>query len=233
MTMPARKWAAYALVFVALLLFFDTDTFLRTNWSPLHVPLDVPSELALAYALAVSGAITLLAPTLIRIAGGFAPGDSVKAPSLDQESAESRLRRRLPLRPRLSALDRGVVGSMAVLLLLVPTFLIVDWHTTPKGIYVQLSTTGLAMQDTDGPIIVSVRWHSGSDQFFLNGKATRRDELATALKAQLARRPNWVVVVEADADVDFAAPVYVMDVINSLRAKTVMLTPRLKEQYTH
>jgi hypothetical protein len=39
-----------------LSLLFDTLTFLRTNWSPLHIPMFAANELAIGYVLAVVGA---------------------------------------------------------------------------------------------------------------------------------------------------------------------------------
>jgi biopolymer transport protein ExbD len=236
MVTPPRKRAGYALLTAGLLLFFDTETFLRTNWSPLHVPLSVPAELMLSYVLLLCGTVAFLAPILVRMVSNYAPGGSVRTGErFEYESVELRLRGRLPLQPRRSALsDRGVVGGTIVLLLLVPAFLMIEWqHPTPKGIYVQLSAAHYwdSNQDNaEGPIIVSVKRQDDSAQIFLNGKEIRREELEQALKAELARRANWVVFVEGDNSLPYAEPMHVLDVGHALHAKVVILTPKLKEE---
>ncbi len=72
--------------------------------------------------------------------------------------------------------------------------------------------------------------HSDATRMLLNGKEINREELAPALKAALAERANWEVHVEGDDSVPYADPMYVVDVVNSLYAKAVILTPQLKEQ---
>jgi biopolymer transport protein ExbD len=236
MVMPPRKRAGYALLTAGLLLFFDTETFLRTNWSPLHVPLSVPAELMLSYVLLLCGTVAFLAPILVRMVSNYAPGGSVRTGErFEYESVELRLRGRLPLKAKRSALsDRGVVGGTIFLLLLVPAFLMIEWqHPMPRGIYVQLSAAHYqdSIQDNaEGPIIVTVKLHDDSAQFLLNGKEIRREDLEPALKAELARRANWVVFVEGDNSLPYAEPMHVFDVGHALHAKVVILTPKLKEE---
>ena len=67
MAIPPRRWVGYALLIVGLSLLFDTYTFLRTDRSPLHVPISVPNELVLGYSLGFVGIVVLLGPALIRI----------------------------------------------------------------------------------------------------------------------------------------------------------------------
>ena len=74
--MPPRRWVGYALFVAGLSFLFDTYTFLRTNWSPLHVPMYADNELALGYILAVVGVELLLAPRLIRVLDRYVPDAS-------------------------------------------------------------------------------------------------------------------------------------------------------------
>src|SRR5689334_284238 len=67
MVMPPRRWVGYALLAGGLSLLFDTLTFLRTNWSPLKVPIYAANELAIGCFLPVVGVLLLLAPTLKRM----------------------------------------------------------------------------------------------------------------------------------------------------------------------
>jgi uncharacterized protein YjeT (DUF2065 family) len=78
MAIPARRWVGYALIVAGLSLLYDTYTFLRTNWSPFHVPMYAPSELQLGYLLIVGGVVLLLAPALIRMVDNYAPDASMK-----------------------------------------------------------------------------------------------------------------------------------------------------------
>ena len=78
MATPPRRWVGYALLIAGLSLLFDTYTFLRTNWSPLHVPMFIANELALGYSFAVVGVIVLFAPTLVRMVDSYAPDASMK-----------------------------------------------------------------------------------------------------------------------------------------------------------
>ncbi|HWZ84169.1 MAG TPA: biopolymer transporter ExbD [Terriglobales bacterium] len=235
MATPPRRWVGYALLITGLLLLFDTETFLRTNWSPLHVSMSVPTELAVAYLLSASGIIAFLAPSLMRIVGSFAPDASVKvAQAFPHQSVEVRLRRRLPLQRKFSALpNRALVGGATILLLLIPAFLMVTQQTPAKGIYVHLTPQlhrGPNENCLEGPIVIRLTGQNEKSRMLVNGKELRREELEPFLKAALARRANWEVFIEGDDSVSYADPMYAIDVINALHAKAVILTPKLKGQ---
>jgi biopolymer transport protein ExbD len=234
--MPSRRWVGYPLLVIGLLLLFDTETFTRTNWSPLHVPMSVPAELAWAYLLVASGIVTLLAPTLIRMVSSFAPDDSVRVgQAFPHQSVELRRKRRLPLRRQFSALpNRALVGGATMLLLLIPAFLMAVQQFPPaRGIYVRLFPRNHWEPNAncpEGPIVVRVEWQDESSQMVLNGKQVRPAELERALKTELARRPNREVFVEGENSVPYADVMYVVDVASALYANAVILTPKLKEQ---
>src|SRR6202035_1560052 len=98
MAIPPRRWVGYALLTAGLSLLFDTLTFLRTNWSPLHIPMYAGNELAIGYLLAVVGALLLLASTLIQMLDRYAPHASKKTGAwLGRQSVESHVQRQLPL----------------------------------------------------------------------------------------------------------------------------------------
>jgi hypothetical protein len=75
---PTRRWVGYALLAYGVALLFDTYTFLRTNWSPLRVPMSVITELALGYTLVTLGLVVLLWPMLSYLVDDFAPDESMK-----------------------------------------------------------------------------------------------------------------------------------------------------------
>lgn len=243
MAVPARRWVGYALLLTGLLFLFDADTFLRTNRSPLEIPMYVATELAWAYLLGAVGILTLIAPILIRVAptllrfvSSFAPDASVKiGQGFAHQSVELRLQQRLPLKRKFSSLpNRAQVGGPLMLLLAMPAFLMVVMQYPPaEGIYVRLAPRHYRKSDENclqGPIIVTLNRDHETTRMLLDGKETGRKELASALKAALARRADWEVQVEGDDSVPYDDPMYVVDVVSSLHAKAVILTPKLKEQ---
>jgi biopolymer transport protein ExbD len=230
-----RKWAGYALLIVGGLMLFDTYTFLRTNWSPLRIPMYASNELELGYVFAVIGIVVLFAPALIRAVDDCAPDTSVKmASGIADQSVEWRRQRRLPLKKKFSTPNRGVVGGAAVLLVLVPTFLmVIENDQNNRGIYVWLTPQPGRGPDENclaGPIVVTVKHKESSSLFLVDGAEISRGELGRALKTKLAPRANWEVFVEAEDAVDFSDAMEAIEVVNSLQAKAVILTSRLKEQ---
>lgn len=67
MAIPLRRWVGYALLAAGLCFLFDTLTFLRTNWSPLRIPMYAANELATGCLLSGMGVLLLSAPTLKRM----------------------------------------------------------------------------------------------------------------------------------------------------------------------
>jgi biopolymer transport protein ExbD len=231
MAIPPRRWVGYALLIAGLSLLYDT--FLRTNWSPLHVPMYAPSELELGYLLIVGGVGLLLTPTLLHMLDNYAPDASMKmGECLAYESVEFRRQQRLPLKKRLSMLpNRGLIGGPVILLLLIPMFLLVSPQES-RGVYIRLTPQRGRGPDENclaGPIVVTINQH-GSLKLLLNGTEVSREEFERALKSKLAERADWEVFVEGDDSVSFADPLYAIDVVNDLHAKAVILTPNLKQQ---
>jgi biopolymer transport protein ExbD len=235
MAIPPRRWVGYALLIAGLSLLFDTYTFLRTNWSPLHVPMFVANELALGYSFAVVGVVVLFAPTLIRMVDSYAPDASMKmGEGLAHESVELRRQRRLPLGRKFATFpNRGLVGGAMILLLLAPAFVMVTQNDLASGIYVRLIPRHHSGPDDiclAGPIVVTIRQQGSVIKVLLNGIEVSREEFERALKSKLAERANWEVFVESDDTLSFADPMYAIDAINDLHAKAVILTPKLKRQ---
>ena len=186
--------------------------------------------------MAVGGVTLLLAPSLLRVFDSYAPDASMKmGEGLAHESVELRRTRRLPLKKRLSVLpNRGLVGGVVMLLLLIPMFLMVVRQES-NGIYIRLTPRRGRGPDENclvGPIVVKVEPRDASRQMLLNGTEVGREQLERALRAKLSTRANWEVFVEGDDSVPFADPMYVIDVINALHAKAVILTPKLRRQMT-
>lgn len=99
MAIPPRRWVGYALLTAGLSLLFDTLTFLRTNWSPLKIPMYAENELAIGYVVTALGVLLLLAPVLKRMLDRYAPDSSAKTePQLPQQSIDVHRQRSSPCR---------------------------------------------------------------------------------------------------------------------------------------
>src|SRR5437762_1344240 len=88
MAIPPRRWVGYALLAGGLSLLFDTLTFLRTNWSPLKIPMYAQNELAVGYLVTVVGVLLLSAPALNRMLDRYAPDASATEPQLPKQSID-------------------------------------------------------------------------------------------------------------------------------------------------
>lgn len=233
MAASSVRWVGYALLALSSLFLLDTYTFLYTNWSPFHIPMDADLELALGYLYLLCGVSMLVVPRLLSMGGTCAPDGSMRiGQGLAHESVELRTRRRLPLKKRLSLLpNRGLLGAPIVLLLLGMFFTIGPRPSV--GVQVRLTSQrrgGIDERCLVGPIVVAVRGDRTSNRMFLNGAEVTAQELPLALKSQLSTRANWEVFVEADDLVSFDDAMTAIDVAHSLHANTVMLTPKLKQQ---
>ena len=177
--------------------------------------------------------VALFAEAPVRMLPPFAWEASLKLQEGTHESVEFRRQRRLPLRKKFTVLpNRGLVGGTMVLLLLAPVFVLVTQHDLARGIYVRLVPHHFGPDENclDGPIVVTVKQHGRASQLFLNDTKVSHEQLAPALTSKLARRANWEVFVEGDDMADYSEPMFAIDVINSIHAKAVILTPKLKSE---
>ncbi|HZI56577.1 MAG TPA: carboxypeptidase-like regulatory domain-containing protein [Verrucomicrobiae bacterium] len=87
MAIPSRRWIGYAFLAAGLCLLFDTLTFLRTNWSPLKIPMYAENELAIGYLLTVVGVLLLLAPALNRVLNRYAPNIAMPTGGLPEQQS--------------------------------------------------------------------------------------------------------------------------------------------------
>jgi biopolymer transport protein ExbD len=101
-----------------------------------------------------------------------------------------------------------------------------------KGLHVFASTQHLlkAQSDPAGPLVVSAQRRNGNVRFLVGGNPVPLENLHDALKKELSRRADWVVFVEGDDDLPFQNIVEVIDIANSLHARSVMLTPGMRRE---
>ncbi len=236
MGMPLRRFVGYAALLGGALLFFDTEESLRTGLSPLYIPMYANNEICLASIFLGAGLVMLFGPSLARMIASYGAGDEAKVePGFEAKSVEERRRKRLPLRRRLAALpDRGVIFGMPVMVLLVVmTFL--NLPPTPRGIYVAIAPRGTAPAPTNSetPVIVQVELRDKSDllapRIRVQGNEVAADALPEILKQEFARRGSWVVFIYGDANLNFQSVASVVDVVNGLGARPVLVGRRGSE----
>jgi len=235
MAIPPRRWVVYALVIAGLSLLFDTYTFLRTNWSPLHVPMFAPTELTLGYSLAVVGVAVLVAPVVIWLGDSCAPDSSMKrGEGLAHESVELRRQRRvrkLPLRRPISGLAGfGLVGGIIYALIAIAMMMMtVAFVNTPRGLWVRLLKRGAVPQNSDSwtdPLVVLAK-DGGPGQrsnLYVNSKLVAWEDFDHVLKQELSRRREWVVYVGGDDAVAWQDVVILIDMAHREQATAYLIT---------
>jgi biopolymer transport protein ExbD len=193
--------------------------------------MSVSAELTFGYALIVAGICTFVAPTLLSVISEIAPDASMKmGQDLAQPSIESRRRARLRLKDKISVLpNRGLIG-VVFLVLSVPMFLSMLGPES-QGIYVHLSPAQrLATKCVNDAIVITVKKHNRDIRVTVNGMGIPRNDVWQALVPKLSVRANWEVFVDADQDVDVSDLIAAVEIIRSLGAKPIILTPSLKKQ---
>jgi biopolymer transport protein ExbD len=143
-------------------------------------------------------------------------------------------RRKLPLKLRLSRLPPfGLVYAVILAAALIPTFLIFlyawGYDRRSVGIEVHLANLGPLKAAADSwtkPLVVRIENASAGSppRLYLNSKAIAWEALGPALKGELKSRPDWVIYVEADRDVNWGDAVNAMGIIRGVGANVVLLT---------
>lgn len=149
---------------------------------------------------------------------------------------------RFPPQKPISALPTFGFFCATILSLLVISFMMIyAIHPHPKGIrvlirssYPEITSTGAVEQ----PIVVRIE-DVGPDfpyRLYVNSKPVPRNELESALRDELKRRPDWIVGVEADPNLPWMAVVDAVDLIKQMQARAVLLTPEtskwMRERYS-
>jgi biopolymer transport protein ExbD len=78
--------------------------------------------------------------------------------------------------------------------------------------------------------VIIIKSDESSAKMFINGANVNAQDLPAELRRELATRAHWEVFVDADESVQFATVMYVIDTVQSLHAKAVMMTPSLRKE---
>jgi biopolymer transport protein ExbD len=146
---------------------------------------------------------------------------------------EERQQQRFPLSRKMPTLNHFVMFAIIVLMILWAIFLIERTQYPPVvGVWTLIAPRfyAAAYADPAGPIIVRIRRGAPSIRLSINGAELKREDFRGQLKAELSRRADWVVFVDGDEDLRVDENVAVVDAIRGLKAKVVLLTPKLKQE---
>ena len=136
-------------------------------------------------------------------------------------------RRRLSVMGAASTLPTiGYMYALTYLLLflLYAPFELAKWHHS-HGVFSRLVRPGITYDSSTTGLLVNV---SRSGQLFLNSVPVDANQLSKSLEAELARRADWSVYIEADADLQYQSVIEAMDLVRSAHGKIVLLTPNIR-----
>jgi biopolymer transport protein ExbD len=135
---------------------------------------------------------------------------------------------------RFTTLPPFGLTAVLVVVLTAVFFWIQPIQRNLRGIYVHLFAERVAPRTTariEEPIVLRVVLGPAPDyqwRYFLNSKPIAREQLGTALLAELKLRSEWVVYVDGDREIPYEAAVSAMDEALGVKARVVLLTPKMK-----
>jgi biopolymer transport protein ExbD len=140
------------------------------------------------------------------------------------------MRRKWPLLGRMSMLPSfGLMGALFLFVGLSGMMVFSDPSSRGLRVSISAGDYAKAMADREvAPLIVRVEQHNKKVSYLVEGKRVDSSDLDAALKHALSQRANWTVFVEGDRGLPYNDIVFVIDRAHELRAKVVMLTPRMR-----
>jgi biopolymer transport protein ExbD len=131
---------------------------------------------------------------------------------------------------KLSLVQHLPIFIISGLMILVVLEMVISTPLTPKGIYVSLAApqATVAPANPEPALVVQVQLvrdrHTYIVVYRVQGQVVVSEgDLAPALKRELARRSPWVVYIYGDDDLPFSAVTRVVDVVNGVGARPVLV----------
>jgi biopolymer transport protein ExbD len=101
----------------------------------------------------------------------------------------------------------------------------------PRGLFLKIHEQSSFTQKSPWPETMSV--YVGPDnRFYVNSHPVAPESLRANLGQELGKRVVWMVYFEADDNASVANAVYAMDAIQSVEAKIIWITPKVREEYS-
>ena len=138
---------------------------------------------------------------------------------------------KLPLRPPFRRPPHfGVVAAFVYFVVLAPVWIITADHAIPIGLPVYLLQSPSKFRDNKfvEPIVVQIRdvGPTRLPELYVNSVVVSWEDLRKTLRAELGKRPEWVVYVKADPNIPYANITTVASHVRHLQGKVVLLTPQ-------
>jgi len=180
-------------------------------------------------SLITTGVLILVGSSLLFLAHGTRraeqlPPTEVAAAHGNEPTALSNLRR-LPRNELVSGLPSfALLASVVLLLVLIPFWLLVFWKAPAQGLWIFIDKISVSkpVGVAAKPIIIRI---DKEGLVFVDGRSVSNEGFSLALKQALGRRPDWVVYLDADPDLSFQVPAAVLNTINELGARAILVTP--------
>jgi biopolymer transport protein ExbD len=129
------------------------------------------------------------------------------------------LKRRVRVTPAFS-----LAAMIDIIFLLLMFFMLTSKFVTPNALNLQLPSSSSKTMASPA-LAVSV---NGRGQYFLDGTPTQKDRLFSALSAKIRASnedpKNTTITVVADKTVPLDNVVFILDIANRLRVKTILAT---------
>jgi len=130
----------------------------------------------------------------------------------------------------MASLNAFSVSWICVLMTLVTIFMIIR-PLPSRGLPIDwIERSHISTTESPWAETMSV-YVAPPEQFLVNGKAIKREELEAKLREELGRRAEWTVYVEADDYTQFSDTLYAIDAIQGLGGKVVWITPKMREEW--
>jgi biopolymer transport protein ExbD len=130
----------------------------------------------------------------------------------------------------MASLNAFSVSWICVLMTLVIIFQIMS-PPTQRGLYVDwIKRSHISAIESPWPETMSV-YIKQPEALYINGEAVKWDDFERKLRAELGRRAEWTVYVEADNNTAFMGTVHVIDTVQALGGKVVWITPQTRAEW--
>ena len=181
--------------------------------------------------LLILGLVVVISPEAGRIDRDLLAGPSIEQDSPREEQFRAWERRRTRTRVKLSLLPHVPIILISGLMILVVVEMVVSTRTWPsRGFYVSITSPSTLppTTNTETAVVVQVQRRAKSDYkspplFRIQGDVVAPEELRDALKRELGRCSPWVVYIYGDDDLPFADIAYVVEFVNGLGARPVLV----------
>lgn len=135
------------------------------------------------------------------------------------------LKRRVRVTPSFS-----LAAMIDIIFLLLMFFMLTSKFVTPNALNLQLpSSNSKTMASPSLAVSVNIK-----GEYFLDGARTRkealRDALASKIRATKQEPQNTTITVVAEKTVPLDYVVYILDIANTLRVKTILATEEHPEE---